>query len=63
MTPSLEASDLEALRYSLVLAQMFRRIAAPILMPVERVSFERMAEYHIDDAARIISRLIFMEVG
>jgi len=59
MTAQQETADLAALRYSLRVGRLLRQIAAPIMVPDHRQSFERMAQRQADEARRIIGRLIF----
>ena len=63
MTTQQETHDLATLRYSLTLARMLRRIAEPILEPRHRLSFDRMTNKHVDEAAKMIRRLIFRGPG
>ena len=62
-TTTEEIADLAALRYSLRMGRLLRQIAAPIVVPDHRRSFERMAQRHADEARRIIGRLIFRMSG
>lgn len=63
MSAAQEPADLAALRYSLRMGRLLRQIAAPIVVPDHRQSFEHMAQRHADEARRIIGRLIFRMSG